>query len=252
MEAFELGTFMLAACAFAALLGHPSSPVTRLLPDPFGRRLIMGLAMGLTAISLIYSPWGQQSGAHFNPSVTLTYLRLGKIERRDALGYVVAQFVGGVIGVELAAILLGELVAHPAVAYAVTRPGAAGSAVAFLAEVAISFVLMSAVLLASNHPKLSRCTGLIAGALVTIYITIESPLSGMSMNPARTFGSAFVSRNWTALWIYFVAPLVGMLAAAELRIRRSGAGSVLCAKLNHHGGRRCIFRCRFNELGDER
>jgi aquaporin Z len=252
MEGFEIGAFMLAACTFATLLGHPSSPVVRLLPDPFARRLTMGLAMGLTAVGLIYSPWGQQSGAHFNPSVTLSYLRLHKIERSDAVAYIVAQFVGGVAGVGLAAILLGELVAHPAVEYAATRPGSAGIAVAFLAEVLISFVLMLVVLFASNDARLARHTGWIAGVLVATYITIESPLSGMSMNPARSFASALAGRHWSALWIYFSAPLIGMLAAAELRVRLRGAGSVLCAKLNHHGRRRCIFRCRFAELGDTR
>jgi aquaporin Z len=252
MEAAELGAFMLAACAFATLLGHPASPALRIVPDPFARRVLMGLAMGITAISLIYSPWGQQSGAHFNPAVTLTYLRLGKIERVDALAYVVAQFVGGVLGVVLAARLFGELVAHPAVEFAATKPGSAGVGVAFVAELTISFVLMSVILYASNDPRLSRFTGVVAGALVATYITIESPLSGMSMNPARTFGSAFVGHHWTALWIYFSAPLAGMLAAAELRVRLHGASGVLCAKLNHYGGRRCIFRCRFAELGEKR
>ncbi len=88
IEAALLGTFMVAACAVTALLEHPASPLHAAIPDPFTRRALIGIAMGLTAIGLIYSPWGQQSGAHFNPSVTLTFLRLGKIEVRDALGYV--------------------------------------------------------------------------------------------------------------------------------------------------------------------
>jgi aquaporin Z len=76
---------------------------------------------------------------------------------------------------------------------------------------------------------------------VASYITLEAPLSGMSMNPARTFGSAFFGRNWTAIWIYFTAPLLGMLAAAQLYLARRGRQAVACAKLHHRNSKRCIF-----------
>jgi aquaporin Z len=70
---------------------------------------------------------------------------------------------------------------------------------------------------------------------------LESPLSGMSMNPARTFGSAFPAQLWTALWIYFTAPPLGMLLAAEVYLWQKGAQSVFCAKLHHQNPKRCIF-----------
>jgi aquaporin Z len=197
--------------------------------------------MGLTAIMLTYSPWGKQSGAHYNPSVTLTFLRLGKVAMGDAVFYVIAQFVGGTVGVLVAALAFRTVVAHPSVHYVVTAPGMPGAGVAFLAELAIAFLLMSVILRVSNTPKLARCTGLFAGALVAAYITVEAPLSGMSMNPARTFGSAFAARDWTALWVYFTAPLMGMFLAAEVYVRRRGAGAVGCAKLHHQNHSRCIF-----------
>ena len=249
MEGALLGLFMVAACGFATLLEHPASPVHQALPDGDVRRLLMGLAMGLTAIGLIYSPWGQQSGAHMNPSLTLTYFRLGKIERGDALGYVIGQFLGGVAGVLVMRTTLGMLVAHPAVHFAATAPGPRGPTTAFLAEFVISFVLMSVVLVASNSPQLARYTPLLSGALVATYITFEAPISGMSMNPARSFASALAAWQWTSLWIYFTAPPLGMLAAAEVYARQRGAHRVLCAKLNHHTARRCIFRCNFGALG---
>jgi len=243
MEAAELGAFMVSACLFAAALGHPASPVTAWLPDPFPRRALMGVAMGLTAIAIVSSPFGQQSGGHLNPAFTVTFFRLGKIAPWDALFYVLAQFAGGLAGVVAAAGLVGAPVAHPAVNYVVTAPGPRGEAVAFAAEAAISFGMMTAVLIVGNRPGWSRFTPLCAGALVAAYITFEAPLSGMSMNPARTLASALPAHAWSALWIYFLAPPLGMLAAAEVYLRTGAARRVYCAKLHHHNARRCIFRC---------
>jgi len=241
MEAALLGIFMVSACAFVVLLDYPASPVRLALPNADLRRLLIGVAMGATAVSLIYSPWGMQSGAHFNPATTLTFYRLGKVRRRDALGYIGAQFTGAAIGVGVAWAVLGHRLADPATHFAATVPGSAGIAVAFLAELGISFLLMSVILRVSNHDRYARYTGLCAGLLVACFIAVEAPLSGMSMNPARTLGSALFARDWTALWIYFVAPPAGMLAAAELYVRQRGLGAVFCAKLHHQNGKRCIF-----------
>jgi aquaporin Z len=245
IEAAGLGLFMVAACLFTALLEHPSSPVRQAVMVPMLRRVPMGLAMGLTAIAIIYSPFGQRSGAHLNPSVTLTFWRLGRIAAWDAGLYVAAQFAGGVLGVGLATAVLGSALAHPSVNYAATLPGRDGVAVAFLAELVIAFVLMTVVLAVSNRPRLNRFTGLCAGALVASYIVVEAPLSGMSMNPARTVGSAVFAHAWAALWVYFTAPLLGMLAAAQLYLATSGSQGILCAKLHHDNRQPCIFRCRY-------
>jgi aquaporin Z len=243
-----LGLFMLAACGFGTLLEYPLSPVRQAIADPLLRRFLMGLAMALTAVSLIYSPWGKQSGAHFNPAVTLTFVRLGKVPSWDALFYVLAQFVGGVTGVLIAVAVLGAALAQPPVHYVVTLPGPGGVGVAFVAEVVITFLLMSVILTATNTPGLARNTGLFAGAWVATYITVEAPLSGMSMNPARTFASALPAQAWTALWVYFSAPLLGMLCAAELYVRRYGLQQVICAKLHHQNAKRCIFaQCGYQQ-----
>jgi aquaporin Z len=124
-------------------------------------------------------------------------------------------------------------------------PGDAGPLLAFAAEFGISFILMSVVLRVSNTSPLARYTPVFAGALVALYIMLEAPISGMSMNPARTLGSALAAQLWTALWIYFTAPPLGMLAAAEVYRRQKGERAVICAKLHHHNGRRCIFRCGY-------
>jgi hypothetical protein len=72
---------MVSAFTFGTILEHPASPVHQVIPNPLLRRLLMGIAMGLTAISIIYSPWGKQSGAHINPSTTFTFFRLGKVAK---------------------------------------------------------------------------------------------------------------------------------------------------------------------------
>ncbi len=241
MEAAELALFMISACVVVTLLEYPGSALGRVLPDPLIRRVLTGVAMGATAVAIIYSTWGQQSGAHFNPSVTLTFLRLGKVAPWDAAFYVIAHFIGAYGGVLVSAFVLGGRLAHPAVNYVATVPGSAGAAPAFLAEMFLSFGLMSVVLVASNTPRVARYTGVCCGVLVALYIGIEAPLSGMSMNPARTFGPAVVAHLWAGLWLYFTAPPLGMLLASEVYLRRCGAGAVDCAKLHHQNVRRCIF-----------
>ena len=238
MEAALLGIFMLSACGFGALLEHPNSPVRQLLMDGFVRRILMGMTMGLTAICLIYSPWGKQSGAHFNPAVTLTFWRLGKISGADTLGYVLSQFVGGVAGVLCAAVILQRHLSDPAVNYVATLPGSNGAMVAFMAEALIAFIQMTMVLKVSSTSSLARFTGVFAGLLVALFISFEAPLSGMSMNPARTFASAFSGNIWTALWIYFTAPPLGMLAAAQIHVWQKR--QIACAKLHHQNNKRCI------------
>jgi aquaporin Z len=245
-EAAELGLFMISAGLFTILLHHPKSPILSFIPSEFVQRMLTGIAMGSTAIALVFSPLGKRSGAHFNPAVTLTFWRLGKVKNWDVVFYIVAQFVGGIAGVFAVTLFVGEAIAHPTVNYAATLPGMQGVIVAFIAEFLIAFVLMSVVLRVSNTPHLARYTGLFAGALVATYITLESPLSGMSMNPARTFGSAFVGHLWMGLWIYFTAPVLAMQVAATIYLRRNGI--VYCAKYHHYNRHRCIFNCRFPEL----
>src|ERR1700747_4197 len=107
MEAALLGAFMVSACLFGALYEFPQSTIHQAIGSSFLRRLLMGVSMGLTAIAIIYSPWGKRSGAHINPSVTFTFLRLGKIKPWDAIFYMAAQFTGAVLGVVFIARFLG-------------------------------------------------------------------------------------------------------------------------------------------------
>jgi len=245
MEALGLGLFMVSAGLFGILLEHPESPARLAIGDPFARRALMGLAMGVTAVLLITSPFGQRSGAHINPAVTLTFRRLGKIAPADTLFYILFQCLGGAAGILLLRALGAPL---ERVDYVATRPGMAGTSAAFAAEAGISFGVMLAVLVTANHPRLARLTPYVVGLLLTSYIAVEAPVSGMSMNPARTLASAVGGGGWAGFWIYLVAPPLGMLLAAELYVRRRGLHRVFCAKLHHHNARRCIFACNAHAL----
>lgn len=243
-EAAGLGLFMVSASSFAVLLFHPASPAAAAIPAGLARSALMGLAMASTAALLIYSRWGKQSGAHFNPAVTLTFYWLGKVDRHDTQAYVAAQTLGGLGGMLVATAFLGRWIGHPSVNYVATLPGESGAPVAWLAEFVMSLLLMTVVLWVSNTPRLARFTGLCAAFCVFLFITVEAPLSGMSLNPARSLASALAARDCTGLWVYWTAPPLGMLAAARGFVSLRGRAGVACAKLHHQNPRRCIF-CEF-------
>ncbi len=239
IEGWALGCFMLAIGVFAALLGSPESSIYRLIPSSGLRAILMGLALGATAVLLIHSPWGKRSGAHMNPAVTLGFLRLGKIHPWDALFFVIAQTTGGILAVILVASILGRLFTDPPVSYVATIPGADGVGVAFVAEAVISFGLMWTVVTLSSSRRFARFTGLAVGCVVALVVSAESPLSGASMNPARTLASAVPGMMWQGLWIYLLAPPLGMLASVQLHLAVRGRAAG-CAKLLHARGFRCI------------
>jgi aquaporin Z len=243
MDGALLGLFMVSACLSVALFEHPNSPLRQRLDSALVRRALLGVVMGVTAAGLIYSPWGKRSGAVMNPAMTLCFLRLGKLEPLAALGYTLAQFAGAALGVALSALLLGSWLAHPAVNYLITAPGASGPVVAWLAELGIGFSMLTLVMMVNRVPRLAPRSGLFAAALLALLITFEAPLSGTSLNPARSFGSALVARCFHDLWIYLTAPVSGMLLGLELQSRLFADRERLCGKLNHSRIRSCFLRC---------
>jgi aquaporin Z len=244
IEAALLGLFMISACAFCMLLEHPGSPLRQHIDSRFVRRMLMGIAMGGTAIALIYSRWGRRSGAHMNPATTVAFLRLRRIHTVDAIFYIAAQFIGGALGVLLMTSILSERVMHPNVNYAATLPGKYGLLAAWMAEFVIAFVMLTMVLNVNRFPSLARYTGIFVGMLVATYITFEAPISGMSLNPARTFASAVNAKLWSFLWLYFTAPVAGMLAAVEVSRLLASRPERLCGKFSHSRTVQCIFQCK--------
>ncbi|TGE27594.1 MIP/aquaporin family protein [Hymenobacter metallicola] len=213
-EAAGIGFFMLCGSLLTILFEHPESPVHQALAGhDLLRRALIGLGMGLVIVVLVYNPWGKKSGAHINPAVTIAFWQMGKIRRADAAWYMLAQLAGALLMGQLLKLALGAAFAHPAVNYLVTEPKEHGQLVAFGAEFVISFILMVVMLLALHHERLRKSTGWLIGILLVLYITFESPLSSMSLNPARTLGSAVAAQRYTGLWLYWVAPIGAMLLA---------------------------------------
>ena len=247
MEAAELAFFMFCGGLLTALFESPSSPVFQALPNDDLRRFFIGVGIGLVGATVIYSPFGKQSGAHFNPAVTFAFYRLGKIKRGDALFYVIFQCWGGLIGVSASILLLGSAFTLPPVDYTVTQPGDSGWMAALLIELVISFILMLVILFISNSRTLSKYLGALAGCLLCCYVYFAAPISGFGMNPARSFASAFFAESWMAFWVYIFAPIAGMLIAAELYRLLLKGQAINCAKLGHHNDKSCIFNCNYQK-----
>ncbi len=216
MEGAELGIFMIVALGLSLVLEYPRSRVHKAIASSLLRRFFFGLGIGITVVILIYCTWGRQSGAQFNPAVTLAMLYLHRIQPWDAFFYIVAQFLGGLSGVLLAAAPFWKASQHKKVKFVVTEPGKPGLAGAFAAEFVISFILLATLRLVYHSDLLKPSLGYFAGFLLCVYITFESPLSGMSLNPARSVASAIPAKSWKAMWIYFVAPPLAMWLAARL------------------------------------
>lgn len=241
-EGICLGIFMLSASFFATLLEYRHSPIHQWLPDPFSRLVVMGVMMGLTAMAIVYSPVGKLSGAHMNPAVTMSFYVLRKIDVVDAVFYIVFQFLGGLMGVLLMVVFLGGAFTDHPVHFVVTKPGPFDKDFVFLVELLMSFVMMTVVLAVSNSGK-AKWTGVIAGALICMFIVLSATVSGFSINPARTLASAIPSGDYTALWIYLTAPMGGMLLATFIFLVRKR--KAICAKMFHDHEYPCLFNCGY-------
>lgn len=240
IEVSLLGFFMVSVGVFDTVFESPRSFMYTCIPSNSLRIVLLATSVGLTLSVLIQSPWGKRSGAHMNPAITIAFLRLKKIHPWDALFYVFAQTMGGMLGIVLVAFVMGGLFTDPPISYAITVPGSAGEVAAFVAEMLISCTLMAMILKFTASPRLIRFTAVAIGGLVAFWILVEAPLSGTSMNPARTLASAVPGMMWQHLWIYLVAPTLGMLIATQIHLSVHDDNVSGCAKLLHPSNIRCI------------
>jgi len=223
METVGLAGFVLGAGLLTVFLEHPDFPA---MQSSFGgeenaiwRRIPLGILMGAYISGIVYL-FGKKSGAHINPATTWAFFRLGKINFADACFYTAAQFVGGTAAALVLKFWLGKWFAHPLINFGVTemKPPHVPMT-AFVAEFIISFVLMFVVLIFISSKRLEKYAAVVTGVLIALYLIFELPFSGMSLNPARSFAAALAANKWEHLWIYFVAPPLAMLLAAEIYAR---------------------------------
>jgi len=184
--------------------------------------VMTSLAFGLVLVALVYAI-GPVSGCHVNPAVTLGFVVANRMTLKDAAGYWAAQLIGGFVG---ALALWAVFSDSDSYSRATTGLGADGWGVhsmvglnvggAFLAEVILTFVFVFIVLLATRHAATAGFAGLAIGAGLVIVHLLGIPLTGTSVNPARSLGPALVLGGdaLRQVWLFLVAPLVGGVLAA--------------------------------------
>ena len=225
----------------------PGSPLVDTVPNEDLRRLLTGILTATAAAGIVYSPLGRISGGHLNPAVTTAFWVLDKMTRGSALKYAAAQVAGAITGA-LAALLVWDGAAA-SVRLGATVPRLGGAAAALVAEAVMTFLLLTLVLTFVDRPRLMPYTAAAAASLVAVLVFTEAPVSGTSLNPARSIGPALVGAPWTGLWVYLVAPTLGALTAALLHRRLWG--TVACGKLLHDDAYRCRFlNCAYTPPGD--
>jgi MIP family channel proteins len=175
----------------------------------------VSLVFGLVVLAMIYAV-GPISGAHMNPAVTLAFSFIGRMEWREAFYYIVCQLAGA-----LAASVVVSIVFGPSNLGGTLPAGSWQQA--FILEFVLTFILMF-VIMGVAHDE--RAEGLMAGVAIGATVALEAllggPISGASMNPARSLAPALVSGNFLSCWIYIAAPIMGALTGAILyrRIKR--------------------------------
>lgn len=198
--------------------------------------VVVALAHGLAIAGAVYAS-AHISGGHVNPAVTISMLVTGRIEAPKAAGYVVCQLAGAVLGAFTVQSLLpssateahrlGATLADP------DSRAAIGVAGTLTLEAIVTFLLVITIFgVAVDKRAPKNVYGLAIGLAVTFDILAVGPLTGASMNPARSFGPALVGEHWAIHWVYWIGPILGACAAALLYDKflitdegREGAGS---------------------------
>jgi aquaporin Z len=217
-------------------------PMQNLIPSASARLLVTGLLFGGTGSLIAMSPIGKRSGAHLNPSVSLGFWARGKMHRKDVLFYVIAQLLGAWIGTEAVKQLWNGYARG--VDYGMTLPGASfGIRWASIAEFMMTFGYVTIIFFFVSHPKLMRKTPLMNWIVIAILVWVEAPVSGTSLNAARSFGPAVISGDWQYQWIYFLAPASGALCAAfAYPFLRREKSRILTGKMFHEPTYPSLFK----------
>ena len=191
-----IGTFALVFAGCGAIVVN----------DLFGAQLGhagVSMVFGLIVMAMIYSI-GNISGAHINPAVTLGFFFAGRIQKEEILPYIVSQLIGAILAAGLLKLLFNS---HESLGATLPTGGIVN---AFVFEIVLSFFLMFVILnVSTGHMEKGIMAGVAIGGTVALEALMGGPVSGASMNPARSLGPALVSGNLSSLWIYLTAPIIG-------------------------------------------
>ena len=245
------GTAIMMAIGIGAVvfMWSEGSVMTELIPSEPWRRLATGILFAGGGTAVVLSPLGQRSGGHLNPAMTFAFWLRGKISHIDAAMYSVAQVLGAVLGVLIVGAVASE--AASTVNLGMTTPGVGYSAtVALAAELVITFSLIFLVFWAVDRRAIARYTPYLAGVLIAFLVMIEAPISGTSLNPARSLAPAALMGVFDDLWLYFVGPIAGaVLAVAVYRVIGAEKAATGCAKLHHTDQYPCLFEgCGYRRI----
>jgi aquaporin Z len=210
-----------------------NSPVARVVPDHSARLLITGLLFGAAGSLVALTPMGRRSGAHLNPSVTLAFWRRGHVHRDDLAGYLAAQFAGAFVGAALVKWWWGAQARSVNLGVTEPRQGLPVLS-AVVIEALMTAILVFSILAMVSSTRTARYTPLVAWLVVGALVWQGAPWTGTSLNPARSLAPAVLTGTYRNLWVYFVGPLVGSLAAVEAFNLVPGV-ETLTAKLFHDG-----------------
>jgi len=236
------GTFTMMFIGIAAIiLNFGTSITSSWIPDPSLRLLLTGIIFASGATLVVYSPVGKISGAHINPAVSMAFWLNKKITFTTFLRYAFVQTLGSWVAIIVLNTFWHESLTK--VAYGMTLPGEGyGLFFVFITEILITFLLVTTILAGSHFKKIVPFLGLIVGILVAILVFLTAPISGTSLNPARSWGPALVAENLSNQWLYLIAPLVG----SGLAFLLTKSLRPLCAKLNHASvDKNCPYNCKF-------
>jgi aquaporin Z len=226
-ELIGTALLLMVGLSIVILMFGTGSPLAEWIPNLKLRQSITGFLFGGTGALIAISVIGKESGAHINPVVTMAFWLFRKMDARKALGYVVAQLTGAVIGT-LPLLLWGQL--GRSISFGTTAPGTGYSVQdALLGEVATTFTMVTLLILFLGFRQIRPYTPALFPFLYAIMVPLEADISGISTNPARSFGPSVVSGQWDAWWIYWAGPIAGALLACILCSRM--ATRITAAKL---------------------
>jgi len=243
------GSLFLVFCVViaVAIMFAPGSPALRFIPSPRLRLFVTGSVLGGAGSLVAITPLGRLSGAHLNPAISLGFFAEGKMHLQDLFGYIAAQLGGAVIGAWAGAAAAGGFGQSVQEALNVPAKGVSDWAAAG-AEVIATFSLAFIIFEMLSSRRWMRWTPLMVVGVAAVIVGIDGNFSGASLNPARSFGPAWIEHQWDSFWVYVIGPsgggvLAGLLHRLMPRHARSG-------KLFHDRHYRSIFGGRSDKMAN--